>query len=165
MPDNRRILYWDACAFLSYINEIPERIPVLQALLADSASENAAVRIYTSALSRVETSFASTEQQNKALSSEVEGRIAGLWNDPGAVVLVEFHDLIGQGASQLMRDGIPRGWSLKPLDALHLATARWLHSVGVEISEFQTYDRQLLRYSVAIGIPIAAPSRSQPQLL
>ena len=165
MPDKPRLLYWDSCVFLSYVNEIPNRITVLEPLLADSANRNGSVRIYTSAISQVETSFAATEQHQRSLDAETERRIDSLWADTNAVVSVEYHDSIGRDARQLMRDGIPQGWSLKPLDAIHLATAKWLVSVGIPIAEFHTYDTQLFRYSTAIGLPILEPYTPQPQLL
>ena len=128
MPENRKLVYWDACTFLSYINEIPDRITVLQPLLAESANENGTVKIHTSAISRVEISFAAVEQRQRSLAPETEELIDRLWADPNAVVSVEYHDLIGREARQLMRAGITRRWSLKPLDAIHLATAKWLRS-------------------------------------
>ena len=88
MPENRKYIYWDACVFLSYINEIPGRISILEPLLADSA--NGTVAIYTSAISQVETSFAATEQLRRSLTPETEQRIDGLWDDPDAIILVEI---------------------------------------------------------------------------
>ncbi len=38
MPEERRIIYWDACLFLDYIQGHPARIPILDALLEESAS-------------------------------------------------------------------------------------------------------------------------------
>ena len=165
MPDNPKLIYWDACVFLSYINDIPSRITVLEPLLADSAKENGTVAIYTSTISQVETSFAAAEQQQKALAPETEQRIDNLWADTNAIISVEYHNVIGREARQLMRDGIPQGWSLKPLDAIHLATAKWLCSVGIPIAEFHTYDTRLYRYADAIGVKIIEPYVIQQQLL
>lgn len=39
-------LYWDANAFLSYINEMPERLPTLDALLDRATTGNAAISIH-----------------------------------------------------------------------------------------------------------------------
>ena len=33
MPDTPRIIYWDANAFLAYVNEETERMPTLDAIL------------------------------------------------------------------------------------------------------------------------------------
>ena len=106
-------------------------MPVLEALLADSASNHGGIKIYTSALSKVEVSFGATEQKQRALDAETEDRIDNLWADPGAAVLVEFHDAIGREAKLLTRSAITQGWSLKPLDAIHLATAKWLSDAAI----------------------------------
>ena len=164
MPDNRRVIYWDACVFLSYINEVPNRIGVLDALLASSASDNGTVKIYTSAITRVEVSFAAPERAGQTLDPQTEQLIDNLWADPDAIVTVEYHDGIGIEARRLMREGLQHGWSLKPLDAIHLATAQWLSSVGIEVDEFHTYDSQLRRYAAIIGVKIIEPYTPQPNL-
>ena len=165
MAEDRRVIYWDACAFLSYINEYRDRMPVVEALLADSAGDNGAIKIYTSTLSRVEVAFAATEQVRRALDQHVEERIDHLWADPGAVVTVEFHDAIGTQARQLMRDSIARSWSLRPNDAIHLATAQWLRDVGILVDEFHTYDSSLHKYAALVDYRILEPYTSQPNLL
>ena len=38
MADGRRIVYWDACVFLSYVNEVADRMPTLEGLLASNRS-------------------------------------------------------------------------------------------------------------------------------
>ncbi len=60
-----------------------------------------------------------------------------------------------------MRDGIPKGWTLKPVDALHLATAI---SDVVKASEFHTYD-DFKRYEAIAGIKIGPPSPQQGVLV
>ena len=134
MPENQRIVYWDSCVLLSYVNDMADRIPVLSALLA--SSEKGDIRIYSSALSKVEVSFGAAEQSRHALNPAVEQQISNLWTDPGAIVSVEFHDDIGKEATRLIRDGISQGWNLKPLDAIQLATAQWLSNVGIRVEEF-----------------------------
>ena len=131
-------LYWDANAFLSYINGDAGRLPTLDGLLQRAAAGDAV--IYTSALSLVEVAFGAAEQQQRALDPQTEQRIDQLWNDPKAVTVVEFHPGIGRAARDLVRNAITQGRSLKPLDAVHLATAQWLHQTGRSIAEFHTYD-------------------------
>lgn len=156
-------IYWDANAFLSYINEIPDRMPALEALLGSSAGGN--IQVYTSVISQVEVAFAASEQQQKALDVEAERKINSLWDDPQAVVLVEYHDGIGREARSLIRGAVPYGWSLKPPDAIHLATARWLSQVGYLVSEFHTYDRSLHKYTSLVGFRICEPYAAQPTMI
>ena len=83
MPDGRRVVYWDANVFLSYVNEISNRMPVLDALLKDSASTDGAVTLYTAELSRVEVAFGASEQKRQALDPQVEQIIDNLWRNQG----------------------------------------------------------------------------------
>jgi predicted nucleic acid-binding protein len=143
MPNNRKVVYWDACCFLSYINEIADRLPILDALLSTSASGG--ILIYTSVLSKVEVAFSASEQRGEVLDDETEQHIENLWTDPNALTTVEYHDGIDMNARGLIRSAITRGWSLKPLDAIHLATAQWLSNLGLTVDEFHTYDESLFR--------------------
>ena len=143
---------------------MPEYASLLEQILEDSASDSNPLKIYTSALTHVEVSFAASEQQNQALDLETERLIGNLWSDPGAVVSVEYHADIGQLATGLMRDAVTDGQSLKPLDAVHLATAQWLSSVGLRVEEFHTYDRKLLRYAPIVGFPIVEPRIENPRM-
>lgn len=161
MPDT--FIYWDANPFLSYINEHPDRMPTLDILLDGSADGNNT--ICTSAISQVEVAFAASEQQQRALDPQEEQKIDSLWSDPEAVALVEYHGGIGRQARTLMRDAIARGWSLKPLDAVHLATAMWLAQVGFQVDEFHTYDGALEKYAVIVGFTICEPHTAQPRML
>ena len=163
MPDTRRIIYWDSCVFLSYVNEMQGRMPVLDALLESTGGEGT-VKLYTSMLTQVEVSFAASEQQERILDPQVEQRIESLWSDPEAVVSVEYHDGIGQVAKGLIRDAITRGWSLKPLDAIHLATAKWLSSEGLQVEEFHTYDDRLYKYGSVVGFSVVEPYTQEPQV-
>ena len=165
MPESRKAIYWDANCWLSYINGIADRLPILDALLDASSSERGGIRLYTSALSKVEVAFSTEEQERKALDAETEKRIENLWGDPDALVIVEFHEGIEQAARGLMRDAITRGWSLKPLDAIQLATAKWLSDLGYTIKEFHTYDSGLFRWSSILGFKILKPYTAQPRLL
>ena len=156
-------VYWDANAFLSYINGLPDRMPVLDALLGNSAGGS--IQIYTSAISQVEVAFAASEQQQKALDADMERKINTLWDDPKAVVLVEYHDGIGREARSLIRDAVTYGWSLKPLDAIHLATVQWLSQLGYLVSEFHTYDHALFKYTSLAGFRICEPYSAQPSMI
>lgn len=156
MPNQRRRIYWDADVWLSYVNEIPERLPTLDALLADSSSSNGSIQLWTSALSQVEVAFGKMEQDNMALDPKIEAKIDKLWEDRNAVMIVEFYPDIGIEARSLMRFAITQGWHLKAMDAIHLATAKTFNAV-----EFNTYDEKLLKYSNEVGFPILQPHIQQ----
>ena len=163
MPDTPTILYWDSCAFLSYVNEYPDRISTLESLLESSA--NGTIELYTSTISHVEVAFGATEQQRRRLDPKVEQQISSLWSDPDVVVSAEYHAGIGQIARDLMRHAVTGGWSLKPLDAIHLATAQWLCSVGIEIDEYNSYDTRLLKYAPLVDFSIRQPHTLQPKMI
>ena len=165
MLDTRRVIYWDANVFLSYVNGITDRMPVLDALLEDSANDSGSIKLYTSELSRVEVAFASSEQKQRSLDEEIERRIDSLWTDPDAVVLVEFHSGIAQTARTLIRHAITNSWSLKPYDAVHLATAEWLSGAGITVDEFHTYDKSLMKYGSIVGFRVTEPYTPQPRML
>ena len=163
MPDTSPTIYWDSCVFLSYVNEYRDRVPTLEALLERSARGE--IELYTSELSHVEVAFAASEQWRGRLDTEIERRIDSLWADSNVVVSVEYHGIIGQVARGMMREAVTRSWSLKPLDAIHLATARWLSSVGIEIDEFQTYDGRVSRYAPIVAFDILEPHTPQPRMI
>ena len=163
MPDDPQIIYWDANNFLSYINDNPERTPVLEALLENSTTGS--IQLYTSEVSRVEVAFAAVEQQQQALDQQTEEQIDGFWTDPEALIMVEHHAGISRIARALIREAITRGWRLKPLDAIHLATTQWLLSVGIQVGEFHTYDKNLEKYGSLVGFIICEPYTPQPKLM
>ena len=149
---NRDRIYWDACVWLSYINGYADRQPILDALLADSNSPTGQRHIVTSTISQTEVAFALVELNNKALDPNIESLIDQLWSDKEAITLIEYHSVIAYDARDLIRMGLEHGWSLKPLDAIHLATANWF-----ECTEFHTYDSRLERYAQTLGFSISEP--------
>lgn len=160
MPSSRLRIYWDADVWLSYINGEGGRLPTLDAILADSSSPNGEIELYTSEMSEVEVAFAKAEQDKKAIDSDVERQIDALWDDSETLKVVEYHHTIGIEARKIIRMGMEKGWQLKPMDAIHLATAKFLG-----VSEFHTYDKRLLKYSSEVGFPIVEPRTSQPRMI
>lgn len=152
MPDKPRF-YWDACVFLSYINENEDRISDISSLLEHARKQE--IEIVTSTVSVVEVAFAATEQQDSALSEEAEAKINKLWEASSPIKLVEFHVLIAEEAKDLMRVGIPLGWRLKSKDAVHLATAERLG-----VTELHTYDNSLDKWSSKVSYNVSRPRQS-----
>jgi len=158
MPDPR-FIYWDANVFLSYLNDDPERFPILEAILeAIESSKND--RIVTSVVSKVEVTWVAQEKLNRALSREEEARIDAMWNNPDVIEMVDFNDEIAVMARKAMREGMTRGWKLRTNDAIHLASAQW-----VAASELQTYDmKDFAKFSELFSLVICEPHVIQPKL-
>ncbi|MBI2760462.1 MAG: PIN domain-containing protein [Chloroflexi bacterium] len=161
MPSGPRRIYWDACVFLSYINAIADRLPLIDALLEQGRQRFADVEILTSELSIVEVAYGLSEQLGATAAIPPPTAIDALWNDP-TIHLAEFHILIARDARQLIREAKMRDWSLQAADAIHLATASRMGAV-----EFHTYDDRLPKYSDIVPFSIHPPRLDdfQPTLL
>ena len=155
MPN--RVLYIDAPCFLSYVNDDQDRASIVEAILDEGDGPD--VRLFTSELSIVEVAFGLTEQKRQQLDSDTEERINSLWAPGSPVNLIEYYRLIGEDAKDLMRLSITRGWSLKPMDAIHLSTAR-----RMQVQEFHTYDDKLYKYSSDVGFKVCKPYTQKPKL-
>ena len=140
-------------------------MPVLDVLLEASSKIDGEVKIYTSTLSHVEVAFGASEQTRQVLDPQIEQMLDALWADTDAVIPVEYHTGIGQIARSLIRNAVSRGWSLKPLDAIHLSIAQWLSSSGLALKEFHTYDSGLLKYESLVEFSICEPYTEQPRMI
>lgn len=157
-----KLIYWDACVFLEYVNGVPEHLAHIDVFLEQSLNGKQ-IQIVTSTVSITEVAFAQSEQDGQVLDEAVEDRISQLWAPHSPVKLIEFHALIAEYAKNLMRHAItqqPQSWKLKPLDAIHLATAK-IHGA----QEFHTYDPKLKKYETYLGIPIGPPISATPRLV
>lgn len=106
MPETPKLIYWDSNVFLSYVNELSDRMPVLDVLFETSNRVGGTVNIHTSTLTQVEVAFAASEQTQQVLDPQVEQALNDLWADQEVVVTVEYHIGIGQIAKSLIRDAI-----------------------------------------------------------
>ena len=151
MPSkNGKSFYWDSCVFLAGIEGEIERAPIVEQLLEEA--DVGGPTIWTSILSMTEVCFARSEQRRRALSVEVEASISDLWAVGSPVKTVEIHELLAVNAHKLIRKALERGHSLKPPDALHLATA-----ISLDVDEFHTYDRKLFKFGPLTGLKILPP--------
>lgn len=158
MPDKVPVIYWDACCLLSYINEVEDRMPHLEAILAQA--QRGEIHLITSVLSVAEVAFGAVEQQGHALDDETEERIGSLWEPSSPVRLIEFHILIAERAKDILRAGLTQGWTgLRSIDAMHLATAQ-----NEGATAFHTYDGKLEKYGPVIGCHIGPAETDAPQL-
>ena len=156
MAEPRRSIYWDANLFLTYIEGTPGRLPALDVLLA-SAATGQGLTIATSAVTLAEVAFVEAEKRSRVLDLDIEAAIEELWNSPG-ITIVEFDPVIGRAARDLVRGSIITRPGLKPLDAIHLATA-----LSTQVTEFHTYDATLHKHSGRLGFPISTPPLPEGQ--
>lgn len=158
MPDAPPRYYWDANVFLSYIHQVPERTPDIDALL--DAARDHKIEIVTSTLSIVEVAFGAEEEFGGNMSVEIEGAIEKLWASPSPIKMVDFSPLIGRVARRLIRQARERGWSLKPADAIHLGTAQQMVA-----TRFHTFEKgKLDKYGPICGFTVQEPQAAEPQL-
>lgn len=157
MPSSVPTYYWDACVLLALVNGEAARLPDLEALL-DAASKSE-ITILTSTVSKVEVAFGAAEQQRGALDAGVEAKISQLWDTGSPVKLVDFHEILADDARGLIRKAMVGTWSLKGLDAIHLATA-----IRHKADAFHTYDGQLLSIAKHFGVIAEEPSAPQPMM-
>ena len=158
MPDAPRMVYWDSCIFLHDIEGREEWLPILDALL-EEASTTADLVIVTSTLSICEVAFAEVERRDLALDPDIEANIDALWADRAAVQLVEFDQIIARSSRSLLRRHAETARSLKPLDAIHLATAQQMR-----VDDFHTTDDRLKNWN-DLGFPVQDPWTPRPKLL
>jgi predicted nucleic acid-binding protein len=137
---------------------VADRVPIIDELLNQARAGE--FELLTSSLSHAEVAFADIEKEKGELDPEIEAQIDNLWQPGSPIKTVEFYDLIGVEARQLMRQGIAQDWgSLKANDAMHLATAQ-----RMEVSEMQTYDDRLLKWDGHMPFPIRVPVVAQMPL-
>ena len=132
-------------------------MPILDALL-DQASRTGEIVILTSTVSITEVAFAKAEKSGRALDAGIEAALDALWADRSAVQLVEFDQLIAREARRLVRRSGEIVRSLKPLDAIHLATA-----ARMQVDDCQTTDERLQAWN-DLGFRVRDPWTEAPQL-
>jgi predicted nucleic acid-binding protein len=164
MPSrNLTFTYWDSNIFLSYFNGYPDRIGEIESVL-EKVSNDATKRIVASSISIVEVSHVISEKTGGKVNTQTEADLDAMWNDP-AILLTEVSDPIAFQARDLIREAIAKGWTLKPYDAVHLATAMWIKRNVGPVDEIHTYDTGLDKYNLMTGIFICRPHVLQPKLI
>jgi len=154
MPGKPSVIYLDACVLLFYIDDDADRASTIEELFRRSRADE--VELITSAITQVEVAYDSAEKVGQTLDPDVEAKIDALWAPAAPIELVEFHDSIGARARDLIRFAVTQGWSLKPADAIHLATATFMQA-----SEMFTYDTALPKYSEQAGLKVCEPYNPQ----
>lgn len=144
---------WDSNAFLSYIEGTESRIDDLRAVFIEGINKE--IAIIASSICITEVAFTAAERTN-GLSKEVEREIAKLWAPGSPIQLIEYSSLIARHAQRLLRAKCDKGWHLKCMDAIHIATA-----VQQRAEELHTFDKRLWAWSEYTGIAIKKPEPHQ----
>lgn len=154
-----KYIYVDSCVFLAYLQNETDRAETIQQLFNEITRPNSARRLVTSVLSIAEVTHGAREKESRRLDSGFEKKIDTLWDNRALIDLIEIHEQVAREARALMREAIPREFSLKPADALHLASAKIL-----DVDEFFTYDTKLPKFSEWANFSIREPYVDQPLL-
>ncbi len=157
MPGELPVIYWNSNVLISYLDGDEDRLPVIDEILRRSRAGEA--ELLTSVMSQVEVAFIASEKEGGSLDAEVEASINEFWTPASPINVVEFHELIATRARDLIRIGLTESKALKPIDAVHLASAE-----AVGASQLQTYDTPLQRWSGRLGFPVHDPQTPQEQL-
>jgi predicted nucleic acid-binding protein len=161
-----RRLYWDSCTWISLIgNEtaVPlnsggteNRAAMARSVLDDA--QRGAAEIVTSALTLAEVNRISA---NSGGLADTEDKLAAFFENDFIIVSM-LDRRIGEMARKLMQKGLP---GLKPLDAVHLASA-----LVANVDEMHSFDDDLLDLSEKIDkldgkpLKISKPALSGPPL-
>lgn len=150
--------YLDTDVFLSYLDETPDRIDVIEALF--DQAQLGLYELFTSVATIAEVAFAAGERIGQALDPQVEAAMDHLWAPASPITLIELFPEIAVRARTLVRRGMVEQRRIKPFDALHLATAAHL---GVDA--FVTYNvSDFERWAADVGLRVEEPSVQQMPL-
>ncbi len=127
------LVYWDACVIQSYIEKYPNRWPILRDLLRASDDPGQPLRIVTSTWSVAEVAYLGELESIRQLPEAYQA-IQDFWNS-GVIRFIELHELVAATARDIVRRSHFENWTVKPKDAVHLASA-----LSLGVTEFHTYD-------------------------
>lgn len=153
MANFKRSVCWDSCAFVSFIEETEGRVESLRAVMEEAITRE--VELFTSAISITEVAFVAAERSG-GLDKDTERKIDQLWHPDSPVQVVEYTQLVAIGARQLLRQKLELDIALKPMDAIHIATA-----LRAQVDELHTYDDRIKKWAEHAGIKIVEPAPFQ----
>jgi predicted nucleic acid-binding protein len=159
MASKIQLLYWDSCVFLSFIDAEEGRVEVIESLFEEVKKSDGNRKIVTSTVSITEVAYGSQEKIQRTVDPDILAKIDALWADSSVLTFVEYHEGIARIARDLMRNAMANGNKLTPLDAVHLASAKWLGA-----HELHTYDGRLNKFATMIERIICEPYVTQPRL-
>lgn len=144
---------WDSCSFVSFIEGTEQRIANLRAVFEEAVQKE--ILLVASSLCITEVAFTAAERAG-CLSDEIERNIEKLWLPGSPVIVVDYSRLIARKAQQLLRLKCEKHLGLKPMDAIHIATA-----MQQRATELHTYDTRLYKWGEHVGVAIKAPEPHQ----
>jgi predicted nucleic acid-binding protein len=135
MATDRR--YWDSCAFLGFLNNEADKADKCEAVL--NAAGEGQIDIVTSALTLTEVI---KTKGGPPIPRDQEQKIRDFFEHPWIIVR-EVDRFVAEQARDLI-------WahSLKPYDAIHLATA-----LNLKLSVMDTFDDDLIKLTGTLGNP------------
>ena len=141
MAADRR--YWDANAFLGWLNDEPDKAHECQGVL--DAAETGLIEIVTSALTLTEVIKLKGQSP---ITRDKEDAISGFFEQP-YIVIREVDRFVASHARQLI-------WAhnVQPKDAIHLATA-----LRLKLPVLDTFDGDLIKLNGKLGSPRLAIGR------
>lgn len=150
---SQQLVYWDSDVFLSWLNEHPERAPIIKGMYESIVKRKG--KIVTSAFTIAEVAHIETEKRRQKRFETVDEDIKAMWQDTN-ILVVEAPRLIMEMARDLMRANLEYGGGLKAGDAIHLATAKFMENNGLFIQEVNSYNGWE-KYAPLIGMTICEP--------
>lgn len=129
--------YWDANAFLGWLNGESDKVVQCQSVL--DAAEEGRVDIVTSALTLTEVIKL---KGAKPIARDKEDAIRAFFENP-YIIVREVDRFVAEDARELI-------WAhgIEPKDAIHLATA-----LRLKLTVMDTFDDQLIKLSNKLGKP------------
>ena len=157
-------IYVDSCVHVSYLNGDVARAPHIEALYRQARAGE--VTLYTSTVALTEVAYI-LGQLTVDNSGEIQDRrIDRILRNGHLVKLVSFNQAIAVAARKLVRESAERRRSqgrmmeraLKPLDAIHLASAQ-----AMKVSTFLAYDTVYRGLRAEFPFNFAEPSADDVQ--
>lgn len=158
MSKTKTFYYADSCVFIAYFNNESDRADICNDLFTEVVN-NPSVQLITSVHTLVEVAHVKAEKDHGRADPSALELIEAVWTNTRLLEIAEYSEHIARLARDVRRGGLSDGRSLKPSDAVHLATAKF-----VRAERFFTYDTKLDAYESWFGQPITRPSPLQSML-
>lgn len=154
-------IYCDTSVILSFFNEYPGRVSTIDDLFDEVIKDSEKI-IVTSTFTLTEVAnFESEKRRNRWKPDEsAEEKFDTFWANSNLIKFIEFHEILARNARTLIREAMGNQFSLRPADAVHLASAK-----SINVKEFFTYDERLFKFADMMGFKICEPYVINPKLL